>query len=71
MVDGSWDVMKYRTKYEPEEHWNLKREFMESHKDRIDEKRLICLAQVYINIKLLGCSYPPDVMEQVSSDSSI
>ncbi|KAL7646013.1 UNVERIFIED_CONTAM: hypothetical protein RMT77_002914 [Armadillidium vulgare] len=62
----SWELEKYRTKFESEEHWNLKREFMEAHKDRFSEERLICLAQVFVNVQLLRCKYPDDVMKQVS-----
>lgn len=51
----SWELEKYRTKFESEEHWNLKREFMEAHKDRFSEERLICLAQVFVNVQLLRC----------------
>lgn len=54
-VDTSWDIDSYRAAYESEEHWSLKREFLEAHKDRIPEARLICLAQVFVNIELLGC----------------
>lgn len=54
-VDTCWDIESYRAPYESDEHWALKREFMEAHKDRIPEVRLICLAQVFVNIELLGC----------------
>lgn len=65
-VDTSWDIESYRTAYESEEHWALKRDFLEAHKDRIPEARLICLAQVFVNVELLGCKYPDPVMEQVA-----
>ncbi|KAG0713189.1 Partner of xrn-2 protein 1 [Chionoecetes opilio] len=65
-VDTSWDIESYRTAYESIEHWELKQEFMEAHKDRFPEARLICLAQVFVNIELLGCKYPDEVMEQVA-----
>ena len=65
-VDSSWNVEKYRSMFEPEEHWNLKKEFMEAHKSLIEEDRLVCLAQVYANMELMGCQYPAPVMKQVS-----
>ena len=54
-VDTNWDIEKYRTEFEPEDHWNLKREFMLAHKDKFPEERLICLTQTYANIQLLKC----------------
>lgn len=64
-ADTNWDVESYRVRFEPKEHWELKKEFMETHKSVIDEGRLVCLAQVYANIELLGCKYPHEVMKQV------
>ncbi|XP_018018458.2 uncharacterized protein LOC108674979, partial [Hyalella azteca] len=31
----------------------------------IEEDRLVCLAQVYANIQLLGCKYPGPIFRQV------
>lgn len=53
--DTTWDINTYRQGHESDEHWQLKRDFMEAHKCRIAEDRLVCLAQVYQNIELLGC----------------
>ncbi|XP_066979375.1 uncharacterized protein [Macrobrachium rosenbergii] len=63
---GDWDIESYRSFYESDEHWALKKEFMETHYDALPEDRLVCLAQVYANIELLGCRYPAKVMEEVS-----
>ncbi|XP_068243043.1 uncharacterized protein [Palaemon carinicauda] len=63
---GDWDIESYRSFYESDEHWALKKEFMETHYDALPEERLVCLAQVYANIELLGCRYPEKVMEEVS-----
>lgn len=54
-VNTDWDIESYRTAYESIEHWALKRDFMEAHKERIPEDRLVCLAQVFANIELMGC----------------
>ena len=35
-----WDVNKYRSPYEPSHHWELKKKFMEHHKDRFPEEAL-------------------------------
>ena len=51
----SWDAEKYRTKFESDEHWELKQEFIEVHRNSFPEERLICLAQIFINVTLLGC----------------
>ncbi|KAF2346865.1 XRN-Two Binding Domain XTBD [Trinorchestia longiramus] len=67
VVDTDWDIDQYRTKFEPTDHWNLKKEFMETHKSLIEEDRLVCLAQVYANIELLGCKYPLPVFRQVQA----
>lgn len=45
-IDSSWDTEKYRTKFEPADHWELKKEFIEFHKKNVQEDRLACLAQV-------------------------
>lgn len=57
VIDLDWDVDKYRNEFEPENHWNLRKKFMEAHKDRYPEDRLVSLAQLFINIECLGCRY--------------
>lgn len=64
-----WDVEDYRTEYESEEHWELRRDFMLAHKDRFDEERLVCLAQTFINMEFMGCKYPKDTMLLVAEMS--
>jgi hypothetical protein len=32
-----FDVEKYKTHYECEEHWELRKLFLEAHKDKFDE----------------------------------
>ncbi|ALC47486.1 CG31301 [Drosophila busckii] len=59
---SDWDVDDYKTEYESEEHWDLRRNFMLAHKDRFDEDRLVCLAQTFINMEFMGCKYPSDTM---------
>lgn len=61
-ISTDWDVDNYRTEYESEEHWQLRRDFMMAHKDRFDEERLVCLAQTFINMEFLGCKYPSETM---------
>ncbi|KAK3890827.1 hypothetical protein Pcinc_005252 [Petrolisthes cinctipes] len=64
--DTDWDITTYRQAHESDEHWQLKEEFMEAHKSIIPEDRLVCLAQVYQNVELLGCRYSDEIMEQVA-----
>ncbi|KAA0196439.1 hypothetical protein HAZT_HAZT010173 [Hyalella azteca] len=45
-VNSSWDVQKYRSRFEPTCHWKLKEEFMLAHQQHIEEEQLVCLANV-------------------------
>jgi len=65
LVDTDWDVEKYRNTSEPESHWHLKRDFMQSIKHMFDEAKVVCLGQVLGNMEFMGCQYPIDVMNQV------
>lgn len=55
-------INEYRQPWESDEHWTLRKEFIERFQDDFPEDRLLCLAQVYSNVELLGCSYPAPVM---------
>ncbi|ROT76788.1 putative NF-kappa-B-repressing factor-like [Penaeus vannamei] len=59
----NWNVEAYHTFYESERKLG---DFILAHKDRIPEERLICLAQVFVNVELLGCRYPEQTMKQVA-----
>lgn len=61
-----WDVDGYRADYESEEHWELRKAFIEEHKDKFPENELVCLAQVFTNVEFLGCRYPHKTMERVA-----
>lgn len=52
---NEWDIEECRTKYESAEHWNLKKDFLLAHKDKFEKERLICLAQVFVNVQLMRC----------------
>lgn len=60
-----WDVDAYRREYESEEHWCLRKRFMEMHKDKFPEDKLVCLAQVFTNMEFMGCKYPSETMIMV------
>lgn len=61
-----WDLDYYKTDYESEEHWELRKGFMEAHKDSFPENELVCLAAVFTNIELLGCRYPAATMARIA-----
>lgn len=61
-----WDVEKYRREYESEEHWQLRKRFMEVHKDKFPEDKIVCLAQVFTNMEFMGCKYPSETMRMVA-----
>jgi len=61
-----WDVNKYRSPHEPRHHWELKKKFMEHHKDRFPEHKLVGLAQTFGNVEFMGCQYPHETMEQLN-----
>lgn len=54
-MSTDWDVESYRSEFESDEHWELRKTFMLAHKERIPEDEIVCLAQVFTNIEFLGC----------------
>ncbi|XP_003742334.1 partner of xrn-2 protein 1 [Galendromus occidentalis] len=62
----SQEIETYRQPWESAENWELREEFLLQYQDNYEENRLLCLAQAYVNVLLLGCNYPDDVMRQVS-----
>ncbi|XP_067617398.1 NF-kappa-B-repressing factor [Eurosta solidaginis] len=61
-----WDLDYYRADHESEEHWQMRRRFMEMHKDKFPEERLVCLAAVFTNMEFMGCRYPAETMRLVA-----
>lgn len=51
------DIDSLRTEHESDEQWEVRRNFMEEHKDDFEEGELITLAQLFTNIEFLGCRY--------------
>lgn len=52
---ATWDVNKYKTPYEADDHWKLRKAFMLAHQNRFSEEQIVCLAQVFTNVEFLGC----------------
>lgn len=53
-----------RKSWEIEDHWVLRRDFMIAHKDKFPPDRLLCLAQIFVNIETLGVQYDEDIMSE-------
>ena len=53
-MGADWVVEKYRNTFETKEQWEMKRKFMEKYKTVYPKKRVLCLAQVLINVEFLG-----------------
>ncbi|KYN02266.1 NF-kappa-B-repressing factor [Cyphomyrmex costatus] len=64
-MEDDWDVEQHKVEYESDEHWELRRKFLLTHKDKFPEDVLVCLAQVFVNVELLGCRYPQETMNLV------
>ncbi|XP_059062557.1 uncharacterized protein LOC131855319 [Achroia grisella] len=65
-IDTSWDIDKYKEDHESDDHWGLRRAFMEKWKNDYPEERLVCLARVFANMEFMGCRYPIEVMQEVA-----
>ncbi|KYN31067.1 NF-kappa-B-repressing factor [Trachymyrmex septentrionalis] len=64
-MHDDWDVEQHKVEYESDEHWELRRKFLLAHKHKFPEDILVCLAQVFVNVELLGCRYPQETMDLV------
>uniref|UniRef100_A0A182R767 G-patch domain-containing protein n=1 Tax=Anopheles funestus TaxID=62324 RepID=A0A182R767_ANOFN len=64
--DAPFDIDQCQNPLEHEEHWALRRAFLEKNQHILPQDQLISLAQVYMNVELLGCWYAPETMEIVA-----
>ncbi|KZC14465.1 NF-kappa-B-repressing factor [Dufourea novaeangliae] len=62
----NWDIETHKTEHECDEHWELRRKFLLAHKEKFPEDELVCLAQVFSNVELLGCRYPEETMQLIA-----
>jgi len=62
-----WDIEAYYDATESEEHWKLRKAFMEVHKDKFPENYLVALAKAFTNIEFMGCRYPEPLMQRIAS----
>ncbi|XP_050077878.1 uncharacterized protein LOC126564805 [Anopheles maculipalpis] len=63
--ETTFNIEQCRNALEQDEHWELRRAFLEKNQHILPPDELTCLAQVYMNVQLLGCRYPPETMEMV------
>ncbi|XP_022205388.2 uncharacterized protein LOC111062001 [Nilaparvata lugens] len=69
-----WDIEKYRSGFDADDHWKLKKSFILANKDKYPEERLVCLANVFYNVEFLGCRYSENLMklvEELSKDVEV
>ena len=59
------DISKLRKSWEIEDHWILRRDFLLTHKNRLSPERLLCMAQIFVNVETLGTGYGPEIMEEL------
>jgi hypothetical protein len=52
----------HRNKFEPDEQWEMRKKFMEANKHKFAEDRVVCLAQVLVNMEFLGTKYCYDLV---------
>ncbi|XP_058813502.1 uncharacterized protein LOC131677622 isoform X2 [Topomyia yanbarensis] len=61
-----WNVDKYRNPFEPDIHWELRRNFMVQYKDKIPEAELLALAHSFVNVEVFGAVYCEELMAQLA-----
>lgn len=59
------DIDKLRKPWEIEDHWILRRDFLLIHKKRFSRERLLCMAQIFVNVETLGAGYGAEIMEEL------
>ena len=55
-----WDLEKYKSPHEPKHHWQLKKKFMEHHKDRFPESELVSFTS---QLSIINASEPKTVLQ--------
>ncbi|GJQ70466.1 hypothetical protein Trydic_g22878 [Trypoxylus dichotomus] len=68
---ANWDIEYYREDAEPDEHWELRKTFMEVHKNKFPEEYLVALSKAFANVEFLGCLYPIRLMDKIAEMSKI
>ena len=58
-------VDSFRSPYESDNEWELRRQFLENNFYKFPKDRLVCLSMCYINHVSYGVTYSPGVMSQL------
>ncbi|XP_055898302.1 uncharacterized protein LOC106050132 isoform X2 [Biomphalaria glabrata] len=66
----SLDVDNLRDEFESSTEWNIRRKFLLSNFDSLSLDRLLCLSRCLVNVAVYGCSYPLEVMKELSERSA-
>ncbi|MFH4975847.1 hypothetical protein AB6A40_002556 [Gnathostoma spinigerum] len=59
------DIEGLRTHYESDNQWALRKAFIERHLEEYPKNRLLSLAQIFVNMNYLGCTYDEELMNKV------
>ncbi|XP_054168531.1 partner of xrn-2 protein 1-like [Oppia nitens] len=59
------EVDRLRKSWEITDHWLLRRDFIWTHRHRYPMDRLLCLAQTFVNVTILGNEYDSNIMKQI------
>jgi len=65
-LEEVWNIDEHKGVHESDEHWNLRRKFMERIQYQYPKMRVLSLSQVFANMEILGCRYPAATMELVT-----
>ncbi|XP_055896902.1 uncharacterized protein LOC129928137 isoform X3 [Biomphalaria glabrata] len=66
----SLDVDNLRDEFESSTEWSIRRKFLLSNFDSLSLDRLLCLSRCLVNVAVYGCSYPLEVMKELSERSA-
>lgn len=58
----SLDFDQFRKPWELDDYWYLKKQFLETYKDKYELDRLLALAQTFINIEVMSNTYDESIM---------
>jgi len=64
------DLDQYRKKWELDEHWQLRKLFIETYLDEYPIEKLLCYSQLFLNIETLGVTYDKECMELIEQLAS-
>ncbi|XP_065344760.1 partner of xrn-2 protein 1 [Cloeon dipterum] len=60
------EINSFRQEHESDEHWQLRREFLDAHFEKFPSSKLQCYSHTYVNIEVLGCRYPNETMQIIA-----